>query len=225
MDLTQLQQLAFQFRPPTYPGSYFLSFEGIEGAGKSTQIIKLKDYLENKGFNVLLLREPGGTSFGEKLRQAILQSSVDIHPLAEAYLFASSRAQLLQEVVFKELAKSKTVVMMDRYIDSSFVYQGHARQLGIEQVMRIHTPSPLCFVPHKTFYLRIPSTLAISRMRQRGLPQDYFESKGPQFLQSLAEGYDLVAQIFDKRIEVIKADENPEQVFNSILLALRGLIP
>jgi hypothetical protein len=121
------QELLNSFRSPAFPGSYFLSFEGIEGAGKSTQIIKVKEYLEQNHFRVLILREPGGTPFGEKLRQAILETKNEITPLAEAHLFAASRAQLLTEVILKELAEPNTVVICDRYIDSSLVYQGHSR--------------------------------------------------------------------------------------------------
>jgi len=85
----EIDQLIANFRPPAFPGSYFISFEGIEGAGKSTQIIQTQRYLESLNFRVLVLREPGGTSFGEKLRKAILESNSPIHPVAEMHLFAS----------------------------------------------------------------------------------------------------------------------------------------
>ena len=87
---TPSQELLSSFRTPAFPGSYFLSFEGIEGAGKSTQIQSVIEYLEKRGMRVLVLREPGGTSFGERLRQAILNMNSELHPLAEAHLFASS---------------------------------------------------------------------------------------------------------------------------------------
>ena len=106
------------FQPPSFPSSYFLSFEGIEGSGKSTQLKILQSYLEGLGYRVIILREPGGTNYGEKLREAILASEEALHPIAEAYLFASSRAQLLKQVVLKELSVEKTVVICDRYIDS-----------------------------------------------------------------------------------------------------------
>ena len=93
------QELLQSFRAPAYPGSLFLSFEGIEGAGKSSQLKRTTEYLEDKGYRVLVLREPGGTTFGERLRKAILDTKKELHPLAEAHLFASARAQLLHEVV------------------------------------------------------------------------------------------------------------------------------
>ena len=145
-------ELLNAFRAPAFPGSFFLSFEGIEGAGKSTQITRLKKYLEEeKKYRVLILREPGGTPFGEKLRQAILENKTEISPLAEAHLFASSRSQLLTEVILKELSIPNTVIICDRYIDSSIVYQGHARGLGVAEVLEIHNIFTLNVTPFLLF--------------------------------------------------------------------------
>ena len=96
-------KLLTTFRPPAFPNSYMFSFEGIEGCGKSTQITLVKDFLEKIGHRVKIVREPGGTDFGEKLREAILKSNTNICPLSEAHLFASSRAQLLSEHTLKFL--------------------------------------------------------------------------------------------------------------------------
>ena len=118
------------FNLPIY--NNLISFEGIDGCGKTTQIQALKHHLENLGYNVLCLREPGGTSFGEKLREAILESSNKILPISEAYLFASSRAQLLSELVIPFISKTnKNICILDRFIHSSIAYQGFARNLGV----------------------------------------------------------------------------------------------
>lgn len=217
-------ELAKHFRSPAFPGSYFLSFEGIEGAGKSTQIVKVRDYLESKGFRVLVLREPGGTTFGEKLRQAILNSTNPIHPIAELHLFASSRAQLLTEVTLKELETPNTVIIYDRYLDSTLAYQGKARNLGFETVLRTHLSFPLTLVPHMTFYLRIPADLSMTRQKMRNAPKDYFEKQGQNFYQNLVDGYDEAAKIFSDRIVTLNGHQSVDQVFQDILKPLESLI-
>lgn len=218
------QNILAQFRPPGFPGSYFISFEGIEGAGKSTQIIKVKEYLEEQGFRVLVLREPGGTSFGEKLRQAILHNQADLHPLAEAHLFASSRAQLLHEVVMPELASPGTVIICDRYIDSTMAYQGVARELGIGAVLEIHQNFPLNLVPHLTLYLKIDLETSMKRQKMRNAPKDYFESQGESFYRALIQGYDKSADLFPERVKVIDGSRDFESVQKDILEKIQGLI-
>lgn len=202
-----------QFRSPAFPGSFFISFEGIEGAGKSSQIVKIKEYLEEKNFNVIVLREPGGTSFGEKLRQAILNSEKDIHPVAEAHLFCSARAQLLTSVVLKELAEPNTVIICDRFIDSTLAYQGVARDLGVDNILRMHSIFPLNLVPHVTFYLRIDLETSLERQRMRNLPKDYFESRDNSFHTKLIEGYDLASDLFKDRIKTIDGSKTTDEVY------------
>lgn len=218
------QDLLNNFRAPAFPGSYFLSFEGIEGAGKSTQITRLKSYLESKGFRVLVLREPGGTPFGEKMRQAILETKTEITPLAEAHLFASSRAQLLSEVILKELAEPNTIIICDRYIDSSLAYQGHARGLGVAEVLNIHNVFPLNIVPHLTFYLRISVETSEKRQKMRNAPKDYFESKGIEFYKKLVVGYDTMAELFPHRIVKMDADISLDEMTEKILSTINTLI-
>ena len=211
------QDLLSSFRAPAFPGSFFLSFEGIEGAGKSTQILRLKNHLEQKNYRVLVLREPGGTPFGEKMRQAILETKTEITPLAEAHLFASSRAQLLTEVILKELAVPNTVIICDRYIDSSLVYQGHSRGLGIAEVLNLHNAFPLNLVPHLTFYLKINVDTSEKRQKMRNAPKDYFESKGVEFYKKLVVGYDMIAALFPNRILSLDAEVSLDSLAMTIL--------
>lgn len=178
----------------------FISFEGIEGSGKTTQIQLLSDFLTQKGKDVLCLREPGGTDFGEGLRSAVLNSHTKLHPLAEAHLFAASRAQLLYEKILPHLEKEQAVVLVDRYIDSSFAYQGVARGLGIDAILEIHQHSPLNFFPHKTFYLQIPVEESLSRQHQRGNEKDYFEKEESIFHQQLIQGFNTCLERFSERI-------------------------
>lgn len=218
------REILNNFRPPAFPGSFFLSFEGIEGAGKSTQIISTKEYLESQGFRVLIMREPGGTAFGEKLRQAILNSKSELEPISEAYLFASSRAQLLTEVTLKELNTPGTIVIYDRYLDSSIAYQGVARGLGIETILNIHNVFPLNLIPHKTFYLKISTETSMGRQKVRNAPKDYFESRGNEFYDNLITGYDISCELFPDRISVIDGNQELDEVFASIKAEINKLI-
>lgn len=222
--MSDLNNLLHSFRPPTFPGSYFFVLEGIEGSGKTTQINFLKSSFEKWGYRVLIAREPGGTIFGEKLRQAILQSTTDIHPLSEAFLFASSRAQLLHEVVLPELEKPKTIVLMDRYLFSSIAYQGVARALGPDVVISLHQHFPLNIIPHLTFYLKISVETSFSRQKQRNIPKDYFESKGKDFYLKLSSGYDACLNMFSSFI-YINGELDNQSVSTQMLCAVEKRFP
>ncbi len=218
------QDLLGHFRPPAYPGSFFLSFEGIEGAGKSTQILKLKNYLEEKSFRVIILREPGGTSFGEKLRSAILNSKTPLHPLSETFLFLASRAQLLDEVTLKEMGTPNTVIIYDRYIDSTLSYQGVGRDLGIKTILEIHKIFPLNLVPHMTFYLKIDIETSLKRQDKRERDKDYFESQKNDFHKKLIEGYNQARDLFPQRIAVVNGDRSENDVFEDIKALINQLL-
>lgn len=219
-----LSKLIAAFRPPAFPGSYFISFEGIEGAGKSTQIIRTQKFLEEMNFRVLVLREPGGTSFGEKLRKAILESNSPIHPVAEMHLFASSRAQLLHEVTLKELAVPGTVIIYDRYIDSTMAYQGMGRGLGIEAVLKVHQSFPLTLMPHLTLYVAIGLNTSHRRQQMRQIPKDYFERQGNDFYQKLIDGYEKAHELFPNRVLKIDGERDEDEVFESIKKAISHLV-
>ncbi|RLA62596.1 MAG: dTMP kinase [Epsilonproteobacteria bacterium] len=210
------QDLLKKFKAPAYPESFLLSFEGIEGAGKSTQLLKLKKFLEEKNFRVLILREPGGTPFGEKLRSAILNTKTPIHPLAEVYLFTASRVQLLDEVTLKELNVPNTVIIYDRYIDSTLAYQGMGRDLGVKTILEIHQNPPLNLIPHLTFYLKISLDTSLERQEKRNQDRDYFESQGRDFYQKLIDGYDMASELFSERIIVLDGEKDEGQVADDI---------
>ena len=218
------KELLSAFRPPAFPGSFFISIEGIEGAGKSTQINRLKESLEKNNFRVLILREPGGTPFGEKLRSAVLNTKTKLHPVAEAHLFAASRAQLLEEVTLKELAIPNTVIICDRYIDSTLAYQGKARKLGAKTILDIHNCFPLNLVPHLTLYLKISLETSHERQKMRNAPKDYFESQGDSFYLDLIEGYDDACELFPDRIVTVDAERDENEVFEDIDKEIQKLI-
>lgn len=211
-----MPELLQRFQSFNKKDRYFISFEGIEGAGKSTQITRFKELVESLGYSVLLVREPGGTPFGEKLRQAILQSSAPLDPIAEAHLFASSRAQLLYEKSLKHLEKPKSVVIYDRYIDSSLAYQGVARGLGFKTILEIHSHSPLTILPTLTFYIKISLDCSLKRQTMRNQQKDYFESETQEFYKKLIEGYDRASLTFPQRFAIIDGEQDIEGVFKQI---------
>jgi dTMP kinase len=207
----------YQFHcPKTGNNSYLVSFEGIEGSGKSTQVERFIELLKSNHQNVSYYREPGGTTFGEKLREAILTSEHKLDPIAEAMLFASARAQLLFQNVLPDLQKDNQVVILDRYLDSSLAYQGHARGLGVDTVLGLHQNGILTNVPHLTFYLKIDYQTSVERQKARGNEKDYFEKEKKEFYEKLIQGYDNAASIFPNRIKIIDATCDIDNVTSQI---------
>ena len=200
----------------------FISFEGAEGSGKSTQIQKLKEHFERLARPCLVLREPGGTSFGEKLRAAILSQDTKLHALSETFVFLASRAQLLEEKILPHLALDG-VVLLDRYVDSTLVYQALARGESIEKIWTLHQFAPLNILPHRTFYLDISLEVSLERQRQRGQTKDYFESQSNDFQARLLSGYRSLAALYPERIETIAGDQSVEQVHQDILKGVSRL--
>ncbi len=209
---TQLDAIKSKFRNPETPGSFFISLEGIEGSGKSTQIKEIEAFVQRKGLRVLTLREPGGTVFGEKLREAILNSSEPLPPLAECHLFLASRAQLLKEKILPFLLQPGSVVILDRYVDSTLAYQGKARRLSYETVLTLHQHDPLNLLPHRTYFLDISLEVSMERQAARGNAKDSFESQKAEFYQNLVDGYRELATIFPERIMKIEAERSASYV-------------
>lgn len=212
MTLPFTSKILASYRPPETPGSFFISLEGIEGSGKSTQIKNLETAATAAGMRVLTLREPGGTKFGEKLREAILSSETPLSPLAECHLFLASRAQLLQEKILPYLLIPGSVVILDRYIDSTLAYQGKARGLGLETVLTLHQHHPLNLLPHRTYFLDIDLETSQKRQDHRGQVKDYFEKEKTEFYQKLWEGYREMAALFPERIKTINGMRSLEEV-------------
>jgi dTMP kinase len=203
--------------------SFFISFEGIEGAGKTTQINLVKEYFTKAGYTVSQFREPGGTTIGEKLREAILQSEESLSPLTEAHIFCAARSELMNKLVLPKLEQSKNVVILDRFIDSSLAYQGMARGLGMETILELHSHYPLNIQPHLTFYLKIDLKTSMHRQSMRGNNKDYFEKENHDFYQKLIEGYDKSAAVFKNRIKTIDATQELDQVSTQLLTKVKEL--
>ncbi|MFQ8601878.1 MAG: dTMP kinase [Anaerovoracaceae bacterium] len=192
----------------------FISFEGMDGSGKSTQIEKLKIYLENKGFEVILTREPGGTSIGEKLRDIILDSAnTEMTALTETFLYAASRAQHIEEVIRPAVEAGK-IVICDRFVDSSIAYQGYGRNL-LDIVKSINEHAVCGCMPDKTFFLNVSPDVSSHRMQ--GRKKDRIELEKESFHNTVHRGYKTIAELFPDRIVEIDASEAIENIFDEIV--------
>jgi len=199
----------------------FITFEGSEGSGKSTQIRMLAAAFSQAGREPLLVREPGGTPAGEIIRH-LLQHAPEggtLTPEAELLLFAASRAQLVREVIRPALAGGR-VVISDRFHDSTTVYQGVARRIAPAETARINAFAVGDRLPDITFLLDVDRATARRRMRKRTRDADRIERESEEFFAAVRRGYLDLASRETGRIRVIDATESPEHIFNIILKLL-----
>lgn len=196
---------------------FLLSFEGSEGCGKSTQIALLRTRLEAAGRNVVVLREPGGTELGESIRHLLqhAKEGAAMTPETELLLFAASRAQLVREKI-RPLLESGTFVILDRFLDSTTVYQGIARGLPLESVRAINHFAIGGTLPNLTLVLDMDSATAWQRIHQSGRELDRMESQPQSFFEKVRQGYLEVAQAEPQRIQVIDAGASPEAVHAAV---------
>ena len=208
----------------------FITFEGGEGAGKSTQIRLLENSLSAKGKKVVVVREPGGTPLAEKVRY-LLKEFPDDPPSAKAelLLFLAARAQLVEKTIAPALAAGAWV-LSDRFSDSTFAYQGFGRGLPLETIKEIDSFACAGLEPDMTFFLDLPASVAEGRMRRReastGVAADRFERAEGGFHDRVREGFRALAAAAPERIVTIDASAAPEVVAERIseTLSLRGMI-
>ena len=196
---------------------FLLSFEGSEGCGKSTQIALLRTRLEAAGRNVVVLREPGGTEIGESIRHLLqhAKEGAAMTPETELLLFAASRAQLVREKI-RPLLEAGTFVILDRFLDSTTVYQGIARGLPLESVRAINHFAIGGTLPQLTLVLDMDSATAWQRIHQSGRELDRMESQPQSFFEKVRQGYLEVAQAEPVRVKIIEASAAPEAVHENI---------
>jgi dTMP kinase len=178
----------------------FVTFEGVDGSGKSTQAELLGDWLRQEGREVVATREPGGTPLGERVRELLLDGDA-VAPWTEAALFTAARAELVEHVIGPALAKGADVIC-DRYLDSSLAYQGVARGLGVERVLGFNVEAIRVILPDVTFLLVVD----VDEARKRSAAaRDRIEREGVAFLTLVDNGYRQLAGLFPQRVVAIDA--------------------
>lgn len=195
----------------------FVTFEGCEGVGKSTQLNMLKEYLSATGQEAVYVREPGSTRISEKIRSVILDpANTEMTAETEALLYAAARAQLVSEVILPALSAGKTVIC-DRYVDSSAAYQGYARGLGIDFVRRINSYALANAMPDVTVFIDLRPSDAFRSVRR----EDRLEREKAEFHDKVYEGYLAQASTSNGRFVMIKPEKDKNETHRKIIAALR----
>lgn len=191
-----------------------ITFEGIDGSGKSTQISLLRDYLAKMGHDVQVFREPGGTDVSEMIRGMLLNPELEIDPVTELLLFSSARSQLVAEKV-RPLLEDNVIVILDRFYDSTTAYQGFGRKsVPLEQIKQINTVATHNLVPDFTFYLRL--SLEEAGERTKTFEKDRMERAGDTFFAQVFEGFEHLAET-EPRFKVINAEREIDSIHEEIV--------
>jgi dTMP kinase len=205
------------------PTGRLISFEGSEGSGKSTQIALLAAHLQQEGREVISTREPGGTEIGEQIRNIIVHNSRGDEMCAETelLLFAAARAQLVREIIAPALARG-VVVLTDRFLDSSTVYQGIGRNLAPDPIAQINRFAVGTVMPHLTIVMDVPTETGLARIRQRAsdLP-NRMERENIDFYQKIREGYLVLANSMADRFIVIDGTQSQDAIAKKIWSAVK----
>ena len=199
----------------------FITFEGTEGGGKSTQVALLAERLRVVGHKVRVLREPGGTPIGEEIRHLLKHhpANVAMMPEAELLLMNASRAQLVLEVIRPALAAGE-IVLCDRFYDSTTAYQGYGRQLDFARVQSVIDIAVGCTRPQVTLLLRVPTEVSEARRHARQAatsgPRDRFEEADREFFLRVENGFQLIAEAEPERVKIVDATQAIEAVHEAI---------
>ena len=204
--------------PGDHKRGRFITFEGIEGSGKTTQIARIAERLIAAGENVVVTREPGGSALGRKLRATLLeQGAHSIEPWAELLLYVADRVQHLAEIVEPALAEGRSV-LCDRYVDATLAYQGFGRGLPLEMIRTLHGKAPLDRRPERTILLDLEPRIGIERASRRNRELDVersegrFEGESLEFHSRVRDGYLSLASAEPLRFRIVAAEESPADV-------------
>jgi dTMP kinase len=196
----------------------FVTFEGLDGSGKTTQVELLRAHLEQAGRDVVATREPGGTELGERVRELLLEGG-EVSPWAEAALFAAARAELVARVIGPALERGADV-LCDRYLDSSLAYQGIARGLGVDQVLALNVNAIRGILPDVTFLLLLDADVAALRS---GDSPDRIEREGGEFRRAVQKAYEELASVFPSRLVVLDGTKPASEIAKEVRERLPGL--
>lgn len=201
----------------------FLTLEGVDGAGKSTQIKLLLQYLDEKGIDYIFTREPGGTPLAERIREVILDPAHRGMPvITEAFLFAAARCEHVNNVIRPALQEGK-VVICDRYVDSSMVYQGFAGGLPVEFLAQINEMATGALKPHRTIVLDLAPEVA--RERRAELGADRIEEKDEWYHQQVREGYLELAKEEPRRVKLVDAARSIDDIQTEVRKLVDEVLP
>ena len=200
----------------------FITIEGIECVGKSTNAKFIENTLNKKGYKTLVTREPGGSGVGEKIRNILLFENKDtLSPMTELLLLFAAREKHINEII-KPALRQGIWVICDRFTDASFAYQGFGRELGFDKVNALKSLIQKDFEPELTILLDAPLEIITSRRKLN--PNDRFESEDKAFFERVRNGYLELANIFDERVKVIDASKNIQVVQDQILILINDLV-
>jgi dTMP kinase len=202
----------------------FVTFEGPEGAGKTTQVQLVVEYLKKQNVPYLYVREPGGTRIGDLIRQILLDPDLtEMVDRTEMLLYAASRAQLVEQKIRPALMEGQ-VVICDRYVDSSIVYQSMGANKDIDEVLAVNRIATGGLKPDRTYLLDIPVEMSQQRIALRGNGKDRIELKEYEFHIRVREGYLSLAKQEPERFQLIRADQSVERIFDQIINDLVSLL-
>ena len=191
----------------------FITFEGGDGCGKTTQIKLLDEYLKNKGYKTLLTREPGSIGLGEKVREILLNYDGEVSSVCESFLFLADRAQNV-DCIIKPALEEGTIVICDRHTDSSVAYQGYGRGLDIDRINMLNNIATSGLKPDLTIVLDVDVETSQARV---GSEKDRMESAGIEFFERVRKGYLEIAKQEPERVKVVDAKQTIEDIHNQIL--------
>ena len=190
----------------------FITFEGIDGCGKSTQLNLLANYLIKKGYEVIITREPGGKGLGEKIREILLNYDGEVSSNCEAFLFLADRAQHIDTIV-KPAVEAGKIVLCDRHTDSTIAYQGYGRGVDIQRLKMLNNLATSGFVPDLTLVFDVDVETSMLRV---GKTQDRMESAGVEFFERVREGYLEIGKTEPERVKVISSKDSIENIFEQV---------
>ena len=198
----------------------FITFEGADGCGKTTQLKLLAEYLTEKGYEVVITREPGAKGLGEKIREILLNYEGDVSDRCESFLFLADRAQHIDMIVNPAVCAGK-IVLCDRHTDSSVAYQGYGRQLPVERIKRLNEIAVNGRHPDLTLIFDIDVETS---MRRVGQEKDRMESAGTEFFNRVREGYLEIAKQEPKRVKVLDASKSIDEIHADVIKLFEELL-